>query len=268
MKRRAAPSTPTVTEAQAPLSPSPKPSSPALTTPFPYEDYVLTRSSFLTALRGPRFYATLTGASGMGKTSLLRELSTALEPHRYGIVYLSSSRLSVIGVANFLAQMLHISPRRSYLETIHVVTEAIATQSNHLLLWFDEADQVDAPLLQEVRMLAESELATEQLFSVVLSGLPPLLAKLDSPALFPLKRRISMRLSLAGLRQHELDAFLVHRLGSAQAERICAAARKELFERTQATPALITSVARHALAQARGDIDLEVVRAALDTAGL
>lgn len=236
--------------------------------PFPYEDFVHARDLLTAALKGPRFYATVTGASGMGKTSLLRDLAASLEPHRYSVFYLSSSRLSVLGVANFLAQMLHVTPRRSYLETVHVVTEAIAAQSVHLLLWLDEADQVDAALLQEVRMLAESELATDQLFSVVLSGLPPLGARLDSPALFPLKRRITTRLTLAGLRQHELDPFLVHRFGVADANRLLAPARSDLFERTQATPALIDSVVRHALARTTGDIDPEAIHAALDTAGL
>lgn len=262
MKRRPASSGP------ATASATPATCGAASAAPFPYEDFVHARDALSAALKGPRFYATVTGASGMGKTSLLRDLSATLEPHRHSIFYLSSSRLSVIGVANSLAQTLHVTPRRSYLETVHVVTEAIAAQSTHLLLWLDEADQVDAALLQEVRMLAESELATDQLFSVALSGLPPLLARLDTAALFPLKRRITTRLTLAGLRQHELDAFLAHRFGAAQAKRLLAPARSELFERTQATPALIDSVVRHALERTTGDIDPEAIHDALDTAGL
>lgn len=265
MKRRSTP-------APSPTNSSPvsalNSETPAQVTPFPYEDYVRARHALMTALRGPRFYATLIGASGMGKTSLLRELSASLEPHRQSVIYLSSSRLSAIGVANFLARTLHITPRRSYLETVDVVTESIAAQTSHLLLWIDEADQVDCDLLQEMRMLAESECAAEQLFSVVLSGLPALIAKIDTPVLFPLKRRIRERWILSGLLKDELDAFLVHRFGSAQAKRILASGRDDLFERTQATPALIENVVRHALAKTEGNIDAESVRAVLDVTGL
>ena len=40
--------------------------------PFPYHDYVRARETLLSALGGPRFYATLTVPSGMGKTCLVR----------------------------------------------------------------------------------------------------------------------------------------------------------------------------------------------------
>jgi type II secretory pathway predicted ATPase ExeA len=107
-----------------------------------------------------------------------------------------------------------------------------------------------------------------QLFSVVLSGLPPLLSLLDAPALFPLKRRIALRWTLAGLRREELDPFLGHRFGSVDAQRVPLAVRDELFERTQATPALLDRVVRQALRTTDGQLDPEQIRVALDLAGL
>jgi len=235
--------------------------------PFPYGDYVCARDTLLSALGGPRFYATLTGPSGMGKTCLVRELGATLDRHRYTVVYLSSTRLSGLGLVCVLAQKLHLSPRRTYLETVQLLAEALAAQNSHVLLWIDEADQVPQALLQEVRMLAEPDMSSEQLVSVVLSGLPTLLSCLDNPALFPLKRRIGRRLSLAGLRRDELDDFLVHRFGS-QHERLPQTVRDELFERTGAAPALLDSVVRRALERCGEDIDQEALRVVLDAAGL
>ena len=149
-----------------------------------------------------------------------------------------------------------------------ILGEAIQAQNSHLLLWVDEADQVEQATLQEIRMLAESHLGIAQLFSVVLSGLPQLLAALDVPTLFPLKRRIGLRWTLAGLRRDELEPFLVHRFGTADASRVPSAVLDELFERTQATPALIDSVVRKALAANQGPIDPEEIRATLDVNGL
>ena len=104
--------------------------------------------------------------------------------------------------------------------------------------------------------------------TVVFSGLPDLATKLEAPVLFPLKRRIAHRCTLTGLRRDELDPFLEHRFGSQEAQRIPPSGRDDLFERTQAAPALIDQVTRHALARSNGIIDPEVVRAVLDTHGL
>lgn len=237
--------------------------------PFLYADYVKARETLQSALCGPRFYALVCGASGMGKTSLLRDISASLDRHRHQVVYVSCAQASVVSIVRYLAGLLHVTPRRSYLETAQVLNEAIQAQTAHLMLWVDEADQVDPCALGQVRMLAESEMGCEQLMSVVLSGLPAIGAQLDAPSLFPLKRRISYRLTLAGLRRDELEAFLQHRFGAAEAGRVPPGVHDELFERTQATPALIDKTVRHALSSSQQTpLDPEVVRAALDIADL
>jgi type II secretory pathway predicted ATPase ExeA len=208
------------------------------------------------------------GNSGMGKTSLFDDLQASLDHHRHHIVYLSSSLVSAVGIVHALAQHLHVTPRRFYLETVHIIGDAIAAQSSHLLLWIDEADRVDGHTLQELRMVAESRPQSDQLFSLVLSGLPLLGAKLDAPDLFPLKRRIVLRWTLAGLRREELADFLYHRFGAEDAARLPDEVHDELFERTQACPALIDSIVRCALSQtpSQTPINPEVFRAILNIA--
>lgn len=236
--------------------------------PFPYADYVEARKLLKAALKGPCFYALLTGASGMGKTELLRDITDSLDRHRYNVVYLASANISLVSIVRFLAGRLHVGARRSYLETVDVIAETIHSQTAHMLIWLDEADQLERDTLQEIRTLAEHRLSSQQLLTVVFSGLPEVATKLEAPVLFPLKRRIAYRCHLAGLRRDELDAFLVHRFGSQEAERIPPSGRDDLFERTQAAPALIDQVARHVLARTKGTIDSEVVREILDTHGL
>lgn len=235
--------------------------------PFPYADYVQAKAALSELFRGPRTYVTLTGTSGMGKTSLVRELQAETEGTRNTIIYLSSSRVSAMGIIRCVAQKLHIWPTRNDLETLHLVAAALESHAGHLLLWIDEADQVDRATLQEVRMIAESELSPTPLISVMLCGLPPLTAHLDATALFPLKRRVTLTCVLAGLRRDELEPFLVHRFGTAQSDRLPKAIFDELFERTQATVALIDKVVRRALiSQSSQDpIDPEDIRALLDT---
>ena len=236
--------------------------------PFPYNDYVQARQTLQRALRGQPFYALVSGASGMGKTCLLRDIAAGLDRHRHHIVYVSSSKASLVGVVHFLAQDLHVSPRRCYLETVQILTEAIQAQTAHLLLWIDEAHEVDPATLQEVRMVAEAGLGAEQILSVVLSGLPSLVAHLDAPKLFPLKRRIALRCRLDGLRRDELEAFVEHRFGHTDAGRVPDTLRDELFERTQAAPALIDSVLRQAFSTGKGNLDSDDIRSILDRQAL
>ena len=137
-----------------------------------------------------------------------------------------------------------------------------------MVIWLDEADQLQRDTLQELRTLVEHKLSTQQLLTVVFSGLPAIATMLEAPVLFPLKRRLAHRCFLAGLRRDELDPFLDHRFGSQGAQRIPPSGRDDLFERTQAAPALIDQVTRHVLAKCKGTIDPEVIRAVLDTHGL
>lgn len=242
---------------------------PPCEAPYPYRDYVAAREALLAALRRGPFYGLVTGTSGTGKSSLPREISPTLDRHRHQIVYFSSSVASVLGTVNYLARQLRVSPKRSSLETSLIVAEALKAHGTHFILWVDEAERVSPQMLGELRLLAETDLAASQLFSVVLSGLPDLRALLDTPGLFPLKRRITVRCVLEGLRRDELDGFLVHRHGAGGARRVPQEVRDELFERTRGTPALIYKVVCEALDRVGSGPLTEVhILEALDANGL
>lgn len=236
--------------------------------PFAYRDYVAAKSDIKGALlRGP-FYGLVVGASGTGKTSLVRDLSADLDRHQHQLLYLSAPRVSLLSVVRYFAQTLRVTPRRSSLETIKVIADVLASQPTHLLAWIDEAAGLPADTLSELRSMAEFNCDVPQVFSVVLAGPPELRLLLDAPALFPLKRRITVRAVLEGLGRDELDAFLTHRFGP-EAKRMLVGLRDELFERAHGVPALLDRVVRHALERAgRGSVDDESLREAFDACAL
>jgi type II secretory pathway predicted ATPase ExeA len=238
--------------------------------PFPYIDYVHARNALLEALHaGPRLYALVLGASGMGKTCLVNDVSVALDRRRHHVVYVAACRASIVGIVRLLACKLHLRWRRSHLETVVALAETMAAQTMHWVLWLDDADQVAATTLAQLRILVEAVPAAAPLFSVVLSGPAALLSRLETPGLFALRRRFALHCTLAGLRRNELDGFLEHRFGAAGAERVQSSIRDELFERTQAAPALLDRVVRNLLHQhPQGAIDEDEIRAILDSAGL
>jgi len=237
--------------------------------PYPYRDYVAARALLESSLQAGVFYGLVLGGSGTGKTSLVRELSQTLDRREHQLLYLSTPRVSLLSITRYFAQVLRVTPRRSSLETIKVIADAVQAQPTRLIAWIDEAGSMPVDTLGELRSLAEFSHEVPQIFSVVLSGTLELKSLLDAPALFALKRRISVRIVLEGLRRDELDPFLLHRFGSADSQRLPGSLRDELFERARGLPALVDSVARHALASAgRATVGDEHLRGALDAASL
>lgn len=179
-------------------APTPRPN-PA---PFPYHNYVAAQEELRSALcKGP-VYAELTGRSGTGKSSLLREWTDSLDLHHFQPVYLSSSGTSLTNVARFIARTVRVPPKRTHLETVQSLLDVLTTQPANLVVFLDEADRVEARALYELRVLAECHRPGQQSFSVVLSGLPALHETLNSPFLFPLKRNaheLSRRCPLGAL---------------------------------------------------------------------
>ena len=259
--KRSSPSTTTPALGPSDVAPS--------AAPFPYRDYVAAKSALEAALKQNAFYGLATGASGTGKTSLAREIAAGLDRHQNQLLYLSAPRVSLLSVVRFVAQALRVTPKRSSLETIRVIADLLQAQPTQLVVWIDEAASLPPDTLSELRSIAEFTCHTPQLFSVVLSGTPELAMLLDSPALFALKRRFTVRCTLAGLQRDELDALLVHRFGHADARRVSTAIRDELFERARGTPALVDAVVRRALDRAgKGSVTDSQLREALDASAL
>jgi len=235
--------------------------------PFPYHDWTQAKDGLEAAVAHGTFYALVTGASGTGKTSLCHALSASVDRQKTQVLYLSASRVSLLSVVRYFAQVLRVPPRRSSVETTKALVDVLRERSARPILWIDEADRMPRDTLTELRSLVEFDPDPAPLLSLVLAGPPQLRATLDAPEMFPLKRRISVRVILEGLRRDELDAFLVHRFGDG-ARRVPAALKDDLFERTRGAPALVDRVVGHALARTArtlGDADL---REALDGAGL
>lgn len=235
--------------------------------PFPYRDWATAKDELEAALRRGTCYGLVTGASGTGKTSLCHALTSAEGEPRSQLLYLSASRVSLLSVVRYVAQVLRVPPRRSSVETIKALVDVIKDRTLRPVLWVDEADHLPVATLTELRSLIEFDPAPQPLLSLILSGPPELRTQLEAPALFPLKRRLVVRVALDGLRRDELDAFLAHRFGDA-ARRVPPSLKDELFERTRGAPALVDRVVAYALARTAKTLGDAELREALDVTGL
>src|SRR5262249_1238822 len=82
----------------------------------------------------------------------------------------------------------------------------------------DEAQSLSLELLEEIRLLANSETATDKLLPVVLAGQPELSARLNETALRQLKQRVSLRCAIVPFKLEETAAYIATRIRVAGGE--------------------------------------------------
>ncbi len=229
--------------------------------PFLYRDFVRVQGVVRAALcEQEETYALVTGETGTGKTMLLRALRADLDRARYRVFYFSEARkLGATGLVRVLARSLRLRASTCHGETLDRLVRTLAEESQRWLLWFDEAHELPEETLAEARALAESNLDGPGRLQILLVGLPPLRAELQThPQLW---RRIVVREELTGLQLDELAAFLEHHFGTAPTKRLCEQGIAKLFERAKGSPGLVLPMGKRIFAahSAKGRIEPEQV---------
>jgi type II secretory pathway predicted ATPase ExeA len=230
--------------------------------PFPFTDFVRARDGITHALTElGETYAMLTGDTGSGKTALLRELRGQLDRTRHRVLYFSESRkLGAAGLIKVVGESLRVRSSLCHSLSLDRLHRALADETQTIQLWLDEAQDLPAETLAEVRALAESDLDGSQRVQVLFVGLPRLRSELQSlPYLW---RRIVVREEITGLVFDELQDFLDHHFPSGQSKRLCEQGQAALFERAGGVPGLLLPMYRAVLARAgsgKGKIEPEQV---------
>jgi general secretion pathway protein A len=103
------------------------------------------------------------------------------------------------------------SKTRFLWELEHAI-ETRAADSGGMALVVDEAQSLPYELLEEVRLLSNTEGANGRSLPVALVGQPELAARLNDPALRQLKQRIALRCELTPLTLEETAAYIAERV--------------------------------------------------------
>jgi general secretion pathway protein A len=121
----------------------------------------------------------------------------------------------------------------------------------------DEAQNLSADVLEQLRLLTNLETTEKKLLQIVLLGQPELQEMLALPQLRQLNQRVTARYHLEGLEQREIDAYLRYRLGVAglKGEIFSEGAIKAIYRHSQGIPRLINLISDRALlgAYAQGE---------------
>jgi type II secretory pathway predicted ATPase ExeA len=162
----------------------------------------------------------ITGEPGVGKTAALRNLTRALNPHRYQLIYQAETDFGRIDIYRGLARALGIEPgyRRAQLwrdikERIH----ELADSKQVTPLWIiDEAQNLPPEFFRDFPAFLNFAFDSRDLISVWLVGHPSLAQTLERAPYAALYSRIQVRVQIKPVVERERFALLIgHALKSA-----------------------------------------------------
>ncbi|RMF79221.1 MAG: hypothetical protein D6739_11205, partial [Nitrospirae bacterium] len=122
-------------------------------------------------------------------------------------------------------------------------------QGNKCVVVVDEAQNLDVPMLEELRLLSNLESGADKLLQIILCGQPELNRTLARPELRQFKQRINVSYHLERLTEEETAAYIAHRLEVAggQPDLFAPEAVTAVFDYARGVPRLINKVCDRAL---------------------
>jgi N-acetylmuramoyl-L-alanine amidase len=170
------------------------------------------------ALLRDRGNLALVAESGMGKSTLLRELVGELrEVGRAAFLFESdcdSSQLlrCVLNELRVDAAELELS---SMLRKLNEIWFAELLAGKRLILLLDDAENLDDDVLETLQQLSRFETSSSKLLQIVFAGQPAFLEKLERPNFAQSRKRIANTITLQPFSPLETSDYIRHRLISA-----------------------------------------------------
>ncbi len=197
----------------------------------------------------------LTGEVGTGKTTVVRTLLSRVPQHADVAVILNPRITPVeflLTICEELGLGLDEADRHSVKEMVDALNRrllAAHADGRRVIVIVDEAQNLSAEVLEQVRLLTNLETATQKLLQIILIGQPELRELLDRTDLRQLAQRITGRYHLNPLAKPETEQYVSHRLrvAGSSGEIFTRAALGEVHRVSSGVPRVINVVCDRAL---------------------
>ncbi len=200
-------------------------------------------------------FVQLTGEVGTGKTTTVRSLLAELPAHA-DVALILNPRVTPEEFLLAICDELHVALEPAERVSIKAIVDRLNVflldahaRGRRVVLIVDEAQQLSADVLEQVRLLTNLETATQKLLQIILVGQPELREVLARNDLRQLAQRITGRYHLDPLSRQESAAYVRHRLkvAGASGEIFSGRALAELHRLARGVPRLINVIADRAL---------------------
>jgi type II secretory pathway predicted ATPase ExeA len=164
----------------------------------------------------------ITGDVGAGKTTLLRKMLQQLDYERLNVGVINNT----LGFEEHLIRWVASAFKLPYedkddISLFRLFQQYLIDQyarGKQTVLIVDEAQNLLAKSLEELRLLTNINAEKDQLLKIVLLGQPELLALLSKPELSQIAQRVSVEYHLEPLNQEDTHHYIHHRLEVAGGE--------------------------------------------------
>ena len=165
-------------------------------------------------------FVLLTGEIGAGKTTVCRCFMEQI-PDNCQLAYIFNPKLSVEELLLSICEEFRIAVApgvasvKGYVDAINAHLLASHAQGKNNVLIIDEAQNLSAAVLEQLRLLTNLETSERKLLQIILIGQPELRAMLARPELEQLAQRVIARYHLGSLTAEETASYVRHRLAVA-----------------------------------------------------
>ena len=219
-------------------------------------------------------FVLLTGEIGAGKTTVCRCFMEQI-PDNCKLAYIFNPKLSVEELLLSICDEFGIvlAPHgagaasiKTYVDAINrYLLESHAQAKNNVLI-IDEAQNLSAEVLEQLRLLTNLETSERKLLQIILIGQPELRTMLARPELEQLAQRVIARYHLGSLSADETGNYIAHRLAVAGATAVMPFPRKlmgQVHQLAKGVPRRINLLCDRALLGAYVENQPQVTRAIL-----
>ena len=177
----------------------------------------------LYGLQGGGGFVLLSGEIGAGKTTVCRCFLQQI-PQRCNVAYIFNPKLSVTELLKSICEEFriavpgarhgpasvkdHLDPLNDFMLRAHALGQTS-------VLVIDEAQNLSADVLEQLRLLTNLETSERKLLQIILIGQPELRSMLARPELEQLAQRVIARFHLEALSPAETSQYIAHRLAVA-----------------------------------------------------